>query len=393
MKASNMLEESSLSSVRILPKKRKYVVSALEETDYGKRESIEPAPATLCTAPNITPPQSIAVDYSRVSNSAGSSNSTEACDSSNGRGTYTAANNGDCSPKLTPQKRELSPVFSFERNKEYYKPNANFSVPSVSVSVAQERNETCGKMNIALHEWIDHRVLAKRNGVYIPGIIRRADSTNGNVWVEFDSNGEELILFLDVLQSGRFDIISDASPTLLQVGEGARVCVRTSNSADDKQARIFVEGIVHKILTSPVQFVVRLSVPEHKEYIVKRADIRLLQPPWSDELENDYEHDLPPPLLPYGNIPSNSSRSSNMLSVVNSNAYQQTASNQPDPTSKSFSRSAATSPLRVTPVAANAGAATSGVVIDERCRRFDEYCESDDDLRKENILFSSMETG
>lgn len=82
-----------------------------------------------------------------------------------------------------------------------------------------------------------------------------------------------------------------------------------------------------------------------------------------------------------------------MLSVVNSNAYQQTASNQPDPTSKSFCRSAATSPLRVTPVAANAGAATSGVVIDERCRRFDEYCESDDDLRKENILFSSMETG
>lgn len=388
-----MANETSLSSVRTLPKKRKFDLSALEETSYAKRESVELT---------ITPPQSTAVDYSRVSNSVSCSNANEHV-VDNGRGTSMSSCNSDSSPpKLTPQKTTLSPVFYQEAATskgaslpEYYKPSVNLSVPTLNVSSAQEYSGTCEKPNIALHEWIDHRVLAKQNCVYSPGTIRKADSTNGNVWVEFDNNGEELIVFLDVLQNGRYDVISDASPTLVQVGVGARVCVRTSSSsADDKQqSRLFVEGIVHKILMSPVQFVVRLLGPEHKEYMVKRADIRLLQPPWADELENDYENELPPRLLPYGNIPTSSSNS-NLLSVVHSNSYQQTPSL--DPASKVFCRSAAMSPLRVTPIVVGAGsvaaALTSGSV-DERSKRFEEYCESDDELRKENILFSSMENG
>lgn len=403
-----MAKDSSLSSIRKLPKKRKFDLSELEEPECAKRDSVESTPPTTHRATNITPPQSTAVDYSCVGNSAGGSNVSEnAGDNGSIRGRYSAGHNSDSSPpKLTPQKMESPPVYYQEGASskgssmlEYYKPNSNFSVPSLNVSGASERsNETCEKLNIALHEWIDHRVLAKRSGVYIPGTIRKADSTYGNVWVEFDNNGEELILFADVLQNGRYDVISDASPTLMQVTVGARVCVRTSGSlVDDKQglSRLFVEAIVHKIITSPVQFVVRLLGPESKEYVVKRADIRLLQPPWSDELENDYEHELPPPLLPYGNIPPSSvNRASNIM--PSSNAYLQTPSNQLDPASKSLCRSAATSPLRVTPVAGNAGCAAAALGsggVDERSRRFDEYCESDDDLRKENILFSSMEAG
>lgn len=395
-----MANESSLSSVRTLPKKRKYDLSALEETTNDvKRENVVPTPPTAHAAANISPPQSTAVDYSRVSNAVSQSNANDHL-ADYGRGTYVVACDSS-PPKLTPQTTESSPSFHQEAVAgkdtsvpEYYKPNINFSVPSLNVSVAEERVEGGEKPNIALHEWIDHRVLAKRNGVYIAGTIRRADSTNGNVWVEFDVNGEELILFADVLQSGRYDVISDASPTLMQVGDGARVCVRTSSLSDDKlQSRVFVEGIVHKILTSPVQFVVQLLGAEPKEYVVKRADIRLLQPPWCDELENDYEHELPPPLLPYGNMPTSSSNG-NFLSVAHSNSFPKTALS--DPATKIFCRSAATSPLRVTPVVVGAGgvaAALGNGGVDERSRRIDEYCESDDDLRKENISFSAMENG
>ncbi|XP_026686882.1 putative transcription factor capicua, partial [Diaphorina citri] len=81
--------------------------------------------------------------------------------------------------------------------------------------------------DINLHEWIDHRVLAKRNSVYLPGVIRKADS-GSVIWVEFDYYEGTLVPFPDVLSHGKYDIISDASPSFGQVTKGTRVCLRTS---------------------------------------------------------------------------------------------------------------------------------------------------------------------
>jgi hypothetical protein len=287
---SEAIRESSLSSVRKLPKKRKFDLSELEENIKTENvattlvtNNYSSTTNTITNAVNTSPPQSMAVDYS--------------CIAPNNSITFANSRNLPVSKTLPPKLEPSHPYYQETAiGQEYYAQNAGFPMPTVG-----EKSDASDKLSIALHEWIDHRVLAKRNEMYFPGIIRKADSTVGNIWIEFDNNAEDLVVYQDVLHAGRYDVISDASPSLSQVTVGSRVCVRTTGSlVDDKQlqARIFVEGSVFKILPAPTRFVIRLASSENKEYIASRADIRLLQPPWSDELENDVEHELPPPLLP-----------------------------------------------------------------------------------------------
>lgn len=358
------VSKDSLSSVRKLPKKRKFDLSELEETP-PRTENI--VTTTIQNQISSPPPQSTAVDYSCVGSSSTNTN------------TYNGHAN---SPVALHQNIYYEPA----PKKEHTKPNVNFPIPLISVSnTLPERTE---KYTVALHEWVENRVLAKRGQVYVPGIIRRADSSSGCVWVKFDDSLEtDLVQFPDVLQAGRYDIISDASPSLNNVTEGTRVCIRTNGSGVDDVSRIFVEGVVSNVLHSPIRFVVRLSDSDDKEYIVKRADIRLLQPPWIDELENE-ENDLPPPLLPYGNIPTSAVISSNNLSVASSSSYQPS-------TSTPYCKSAATSPLQVNPAALlpNNVSLPNTSSDEQRRRHNDDPCESDDDLRRENISFPSFDNG
>lgn len=55
--------------------------------------------------------------------------------------------------------------------------------------------------DIALHEWIDHRVLAKRETVYLPGVIRKVEA-GSVIWVEFDYCEGTMVPFTDVLNRG-----------------------------------------------------------------------------------------------------------------------------------------------------------------------------------------------
>lgn len=110
--------------------------------------------------------------------------------------------------------------------------------------------------------------------------------------------------------------------------------------------RVFIEGVVHKILTNPVRFVVKVVAGNNEQYIVKRADLRLLLPPWWDELEHG---------VPNGHIP---------------------LIREPTPPTTNgpvnYYQNAVTSPLQ-----------------NLNNRHFDDFCESDDDLRREDILFMS----
>lgn len=393
---------SSLSSVRKLPKKRKFDLRELEENPYSKPENnIISVPTTNHYTSNVTSPQSIAVDYSCMAN--GNNNINNSNMSSNSLNINLGSRGSSPAKpalKIEPPHLYYSDVLEPAKIvpvQEYYKADENFSMPAINMNDVQERNDTFEKPNIALHEWIDHRVLAKRNGVYLPGTIRKADSIVGNIWIELDNSPEgELILFLDVLQSGRYDVISDASPSVSQVNEGTKVCVRVNSSlSDDKQTllKVFVEGVVYRILTSPVRFVVRLIGPENQEYIASRADIRLLQPPWAEELENDLEHELPPPLLPYGNVPSNNINNNVSILASSSNVYQSGLGAPLDTgSSKINCRSAATSP---SPISSGGFMPSGGITVipgvsmeEQKRRHVDEYSESDDDMRRENIMFS-----
>uniref|UniRef100_A0A8D8SKW0 Transcription factor capicua n=1 Tax=Cacopsylla melanoneura TaxID=428564 RepID=A0A8D8SKW0_9HEMI len=224
---------------------------------------------------------------------------------------------------------------------------------------------------IDLTEWLELRVLAKRDSVYLPGIIKKIES-GSMIWVEFEYYPGTLVLFNDVLTMGKYDIISDASPSIGQVTKGARVCFRTSvelnEDLDQPGPRVFITGIVDEILSSPVRFIVRTL--DQKELTVKRADIRLLLPPWCEELEDD--------------------------EIVNGYHPLQLPQIIPTLTVDSYYRSAATSPLHnlTTPSLSLRSSVVSNESQDDLPRRhYEDFGESDDELRREDILFPNEADG
>jgi hypothetical protein len=249
-------ETSAIMSARKLPKKRKFDPSELEETD--KPLMTENHVSSVV----VMPPQSIAVDYSCLS--------TAKYQDMERRTSY-----------------DMPPVIKIEDRSE---PKES-EVPNVMMSGSERRMN--GRTDIDLGEWTDHRVLAKREQYYYPGKIRQA-GCNGEVWVEFDNyKGGEMAVFTDVLCLGKYNVISDASPSLQQIHVGVRVCVRAA--LDDTQQIVFVEGFVSKVLNtpSPPRFVVKLN-HSGEETVAKRAELRLLQPPWRDELEESEERNGQP---------------------------------------------------------------------------------------------------
>ncbi|KAL0275511.1 UNVERIFIED_CONTAM: hypothetical protein PYX00_003340 [Menopon gallinae] len=348
-------DESPVITAKKLPKKRKFDPSELEEIEKTSttfsnvpcknEQSFEPqdlSQTLLRSKGVVMPPQSAAMDYS-------------------------------CFKSESPFQR----LQTDEKPEEMQHAKLD-DVPQRKM-VSVPRNDS-----INLTEWCGHRVLAKRDKVYLPGVIKRADNS-GELWVKFDYYENDFAVFSDVLGRGRYDIISDASPSVGQVSLGNRVCVRLVTNSSDSQT-VFVEGYVCSILTSPVQFVVKISSNPNEEHVVKRADLRLVQPPWSDELEG-----LGPPAM----SPLN----------MNGRPYQQTSTpmqiQHVVPTLQSndsgYYRSAATSPLQhiTTPISlhSNSTALSNCSTEDLRRRQCDDSCESDDDLRREDILFASDPDG
>lgn len=174
----NVNNNNDQTAVKQLPKKRKFDITTLENCDPVS----DPGPPaqkqsnTSCVASVVVvPPQSMAVDYSKL----------------NG---FERSNYVD-----VPVIVEDHP----EHNEE--------------VAYTNGHNDT-SRLDVDLQEWADHRVLAKRDGVYLPGLIRQATS-NGDVWIEFDyaNDDQRFVSFKDVLNASKYDVISDASPSLSQV--------------------------------------------------------------------------------------------------------------------------------------------------------------------------------
>ncbi|XP_076261582.1 putative transcription factor capicua isoform X1 [Rhynchophorus ferrugineus] len=130
---------------------------------------------------------------------------------------------------------------------------------------------------VDLSEWCNHRVLAKKEDWYYPGVIKEAGLNT--ITVELDGKLEK-ITYENVFDNQCYNIISDASPSVNQISLGIRVCVRDNQN-------MFVEGVVCRILeVQPARFVVAVIGEKTYELTVKRADLRLLRPPWWDELEH-----------------------------------------------------------------------------------------------------------
>ncbi|XP_058805177.1 uncharacterized protein LOC131672143 isoform X3 [Phymastichus coffea] len=228
------------------------------------------------------------------------------------------------------------------------------------------------KINLDLNEWLDHRILALRNDLYYPGVIKcAADDT---LLVELDGS-HELLKFDGVLTNKKFDIICNASPSLKQVSVNMRVCFRrnpVSSAYSKNDFNTFSIGIVRKILIKPTRFIVE-KISNHENIIIRRADLRLLKPPWWDELEEACEDSK----KLFSEVEDVSSQQNSGIEYLSEIQYY-ALSNQ----KKCHYRSTATSPLQ--PLTFNVQS-----TLDNVCstRLYDEF-ESEDDLDREDISFN-----
>ncbi|CAH1158712.1 unnamed protein product [Phyllotreta striolata] len=213
----------------------------------------------------------------------------------------------------------------------------DYSFPTKTSTQEEPHTQTSCKQNVIdLSEWCDHRILARQGDWYYPGVIKEANGST--IAVALDGK-EERVIYDNVFDNKCFNVISDASPSVNQITLGTRVCVRNNQS-------MFMEGVVCSILEGqPVRFVVAVIGEQPIELTVKRADLRLLRPPWWDELEN-----IEP------NI---------------ENAM---------PTALEFHRANPASPTQLhTPISVGTPLSNG--------RHYDEFCESEDELRQD--AFSS----
>lgn len=149
---------------------------------------------------------------------------------------------------------------------------------------------------IYLHEWVNQRVLAKKDNMYCSGVIKKIFQ-NRNIGVLFDGENE-VTNFMDVLDSRNCPIVGDNAPSAMMISIGSFVCVRT-----DIEKNVYYEGqIMEKKPQQPVLYLVKLinHGPGMQTVQVPRSSIRLLQPPWYEDLEEGImEQPAPtPPVTP-----------------------------------------------------------------------------------------------
>jgi len=135
-----------------------------------------------------------------------------------------------------------------------------------------------------LSEWKGQRVLGRRGSVYRPGLIRDLQSDGGKVAVQLDADNEDpggIVYYDNVLERRSADIISDHPPPASAVDVGTVVCVRV-----DPDAAVFYIGRVVEKRPPPLgtTYLVALDQTSGPSVWVSRANLRLLLPPWFEDM-------------------------------------------------------------------------------------------------------------
>lgn len=161
-------------------------------------------------------------------------------------------------------------------------PPIKYGVQSSIIRMAGPASSSASDDAVDLSEWLNSRVLALQEDIYVAGIIRSVNQENA-VLVEFDYPEGTQQMYYDCLGGGRYDVISDASPSVGDIVRNARVvCMRPQTN---RPGNVFIEGIIEQILNDTKQIVVRTTANGEVK-TVKRGQIRLLRPPWWDELND-----------------------------------------------------------------------------------------------------------
>lgn len=196
----------------------------------------------------------------------------------------------------TPGDSGIEKSFEEENKRTIAKPpkkrKANDIEPGISPPTHHMRRTIS---SIDLNYWIKQRVLAKRDGYFRPGVIEVVQLCR-HIGVRFD-DCIDLIYYHDILDLKLHQIISDNSPMRRMISIGLKVCVRIN-----LKENVFYEGYVMEMKNQPVPFRVRIKTMDNnvEDHWVPRASLRLLQPPWYEDLEEmvpEIETPPPPPQL------------------------------------------------------------------------------------------------
>ncbi|KAL5273124.1 CIC family protein [Megaselia abdita] len=261
--------------------------------------------------------------------------------------------------------------------------------------------------SLDLSEWINTRVLAKLGSYYAPGITKPQDNPKPkSILVEFDPPENRTELYTDLLNEGKYNVILDACPSLSDIVPDAKVCVR-ERRADSKNDDIFIDGVILEINSMKKLITVKMlkETNSHITKTVKRADIRLLVPPWIDELNeitsnlNDlkrqqaapinirYENSEPPGIITY------SKQSDQFFEPLKINQILPTIQTVNNPNNynleNSSYRTTATSPLQMPSTRNTIEHTLSPSTEIDRRQRYDD--DSDDELKHVDIGNNYME--
>lgn len=158
------------------------------------------------------------------------------------------------------------------------------------------------QVGVDLKQWKNHRVLARRNRVFQPGIIK-GNKNNQHLSIEFDD--ESLISYDNVFDSPTCEIISDNSPMPTMIRTGLAVCARIdTDNYHFYEGTVMEKRMLQGVTTYRVKLNTMLYTNVSDEHWVSRVNIRLLQPPWFEDLEEQAESEpTQQPLLPIMNPP------------------------------------------------------------------------------------------
>lgn len=132
--------------------------------------------------------------------------------------------------------------------------------------------------SLNLADWIDSPILAREGAnQYHPGVIKSVPSPN-SVEISLDRQSESRT-YSNILEHSDL-LISNHSAPAIMIKVGLNVCIKVRN-----EDSYFSLGTVKQITKGPpMQCLVQVQSIHGEEIWISRAGVRLIQPPWYDDL-------------------------------------------------------------------------------------------------------------
>ncbi|XP_056013181.1 protein capicua homolog isoform X5 [Ostrea edulis] len=203
---------------------------------------------------------------------------------------------GGSRPQSRSSVRRSTDILEMEAHEEEKRSIAIPPKKRKANEIERDASPPSKRHSIDLSEWINQRVLAKRDGLYQPGQISDIRQ-NRHIGVLFDSD-KNTVYFNDVLdQRAPFDIISDHSPMAMMINVGSRICVRIN-----PEENYYYEGVIIDKKSQSPSYHIKIQGHHEDKFRdpqwVSRAVLRLIQPPWYEDLENLAEQQEPATPVP-----------------------------------------------------------------------------------------------